>query len=113
MAYLHKITNGNGHGAVNREYAAGRGRVDLCIRWPRPEGGFDRWAIELKVWRDNTPGDPVAEGKDQLVDYLERLALESGTLMVFDGRSDAGPLPQRMSREKVVHQGRRIVVRML
>jgi hypothetical protein len=42
-------------GAVDREYAAGRGRLDLCVRWPRPEGGFDRWAIELKVWRDSTP----------------------------------------------------------
>ncbi len=118
MAYLHKITNGAGHGAVDREYAAGRGRLDLCIRWPRPGGrrsggGFDRWAVELKVWRDNTVGDPVARGKDQLVGYLERLGLETGTLMVFDCRSDAAPLPGRMSREEVVHKGRRIVVRML
>ncbi len=113
MAYLHKITNGNGHGAVDREYAAGRGRLDLCVRWPRPGGGFDRWAIELKVWRDTTPVDPVAKGKDQLVDYLERLGLESGTLMVFDGRSEPPvPLPQRMSREEVTHRGRWIVVRM-
>ncbi len=112
MAYLHKITNGAGHGAVDREYAAGRGRLDLCIRWPRPEIGFDRWAIELKVWRDNTVGDPVAQGKDQLVGYLERLGLETGTLMVFDCRSDAAPLPGRMSREEVTHKGRQIVVRM-
>jgi hypothetical protein len=113
MAFLHKITNGNGHGAVDREYAAGRGRLDLCIRWPRPGSGFDRWAIELKVWRDNTPGDPVTGGKDPLVGYLERLGLASGTLMVFDCRSDAEPLPQRMSREEVTHQGRQIVVRRL
>ncbi len=113
MAYLHKITNGNGHGAVDREYAAGRGRLDLCIRWPRPGGGFDRWAIELKVWRDNTPADPVVDGKDQLVGYLERLGLMSGTLMVFDCRSDAEPLPQRMRREELTHEGRKIVVRML
>ncbi len=113
MAYLHKITNGKGHGAVDREYAAGSGRLDLCVRWPRPDGGFDRWAVELKVWRDNTPGDPVAEGKDQLVGYLERLGLMSGTLTVFDCRSDAASLPGRMSRQEVDHQGRRIVVRML
>jgi len=113
MAYLHKITNGEGHGAVDREYAAGRGRIDLCIRWPRPEGGFDRWAIELKVRRDNTPGDPVADGKDQLADYLERLGLPGGTLMVFDCRSEAEPLPGRMSREETTHRGRKIVVRML
>ena len=97
----------------DREYAAGRGRLDLCVRWPRPEGGFDRWAIELKVWRDTTPGDPLADGKDQLVGYLERLELMSGTLMVFDCRSEAEPLPQRMTREELTHKGRTIVVRML
>ena len=113
MAYLHKITNGHGHGAVDREYAAGRGRVDLCIRWPRPGGGFDRWAVELKVWRDNTPKDPVAEGKDQLVEYIGRLGLETGTLMVFDCRSSADSLPERMSREEVTHKGKTIIVRML
>lgn len=59
------------------------------------------------------PGDPVADGKDQLVGYLERLGLESGTLMVFDCRSDAEPLPQRMTREVLTHEGRTIVVRML
>ena len=113
MAYLHKITNGEGHGAVDREYAAGRGRVDLCIRWPRPSGGFDRWAVELKVWRDNSPGDVVADGKEQLTDYLERLGLKGGTLIVFDGRSNVAPLPGRMSREEIVHRGFEIVVRML
>lgn len=113
MAFLHKITNGSGHGAVEREYAAGRGRLDLCVRWPRPGGGFDRWAIELKVWRDTTTGDPVAQGKEQLAGYLARLGLESGVLMVFDARSEAPPLPERMTREETVHDGRRIVVLML
>ncbi len=47
------------------------------------------------------------------MDYLERLGLESGTLMVFDSRSDAEPLPGRMSRQTLTHQGRKITVRML
>ncbi len=113
MAFLHKLTNGVGHGAVDREYAAGRGRLDICIRWPRPEGGFDRWAVELKVWRDSTTGDLAGDGKDQLVGYLERLGLERGVLMIFDARSDALALPQRMTREEVVHKGRQILVLML
>ncbi len=113
MAFLHKITNGAGHGAVDREYAAGRGRLDICIRWPRPEGGFDRWAIELKVWRDTARDDPIEQGKDQLAGYLERLGLERGVLMIFDARPGALPLPQRMTREEVAHQGRRILVLML
>ncbi len=113
MAFLHKITNGHGHGAVDREYAAGRGRLDICVRWPAPEGGFDRWAVELKVWRDNTTGDPVAQGKNQLAEYLARLGLDCGILMVFDSRSDAVPLPDRVRREEVLHKARRIVVLML
>ncbi len=113
QAFLHKITNGAGHGAVDREYAAGRGRLDLCVRWPRPEGGFDRWAIELKVWRDTTTGDPIEQGKQQLAAYLERLGLGRGTLMVFDGRSEAPPLPQRMTREEVVQEGFQILVLVL
>ncbi len=113
MAFLHKITNGAGHGAVDREYAAGRGRLDICVRWPRPGGGFDRWAIELKVWRDTTTGDPIEEGKDQLAGYLARLGLDRGILMVFEARTGAAPLPERMTREEVARQGRRIVVLVL
>ncbi|MCP4663573.1 MAG: hypothetical protein GY856_49950 [bacterium] len=109
MAFLHKITNGNG-GYVDREYAAGRGRVDLCIRWPLPSGQIERWALELEVWRDSTRVDPVRKGCEQLAGYLARLGLDEGTLIVFDGRSDATPLPDRCSEEEVVEKGRRITV---
>lgn len=113
MAFLHKITNGKGF--VDREYAAGRGRVDLCVRWPLPSGEVLRWALELKVWRDTTPSgkgilSPVEQGLLQLAEYLERLGLDRGYLIVFDSRSDAAPLPERVSREEVEHEGRSIVL---
>jgi type II secretory pathway predicted ATPase ExeA len=104
LAFLHKITNGKG-GLIDREYAAGRGRLDLCIRWPLPGGGFQREAIELKVWRDSHRFDVLAKGKDQLTGYLELLGLERGTLVLFDDRSDADPLPQRIRDEQVEHRG--------
>ena len=114
MAFLHKITNGKG-GFVDREYAAGRGRVDLCVRWPLPTGEVQRWAVELKVWRDSTPTgtgilNPVEQGLFQLAEYLDRLGVERGYLMVFDARSDAAPLPERVSREVAEHEGRTIVL---
>ncbi len=112
MAFLHKITNGKG-GFVDREYAAGRGSVDLCVRWPLPTGEVLRWAVELKVWRDTTSGDPVKKGCRQLAEYLARLGLDQGTLVVFDSRSGAAPLPERCSEEEVVEGGRRITVMML
>ncbi len=114
MAFLHKITNGKG-GFIDREYAAGRGRIDLCVRWPLPTGEVQRWALELKVWRDTTPSgegipDPIEQGLLQLSEYLERLGLERGYLIVFDTRSGLAPLPQRVSRQEAEHQGRSIVL---
>jgi hypothetical protein len=106
MAFLQKVVNGGGF--IDREYAVGSGRIDLCVRWPTPSGA-ERWAIELKVWRDRRP-DPLPQGLKQLGSYLDRLGLDRGTLIVFDGRKEAPPMPERCSREEVVAEGRTITV---
>lgn len=106
MAYLQRVVNGGGF--IDREYGVGRGRIDLCVRWPHP-GGLQRWAIELKVWRDGRP-DPQAEGLEQLAGYLDRLGLDRGTLIVFDGRTVAPPVPGRCSRTEIEHAGKAITV---
>lgn len=106
MAWLQRIVNGGGF--IEREYAVGSGRIDLCVRWPHP-GGVDLWALELKVWRDGRP-DPLPDGLEQLSRYLERLGLGQGTLVLFDGRSQAPAVPERCSKEDVEHAGRRITV---
>jgi hypothetical protein len=107
MAFLQKIVNGGGF--IDREYAVGSGRIDLCVRRPLPDGSVERWALELKVWRDRRP-DPLAAGLRQLAAYLERLDLPHGTLVLFDGRTDAPALPERISMLEVAHEGRRIGV---
>jgi hypothetical protein len=106
MAFLQKVVNGGGF--IDREYAVGRGRIDLCVRWPHP-AGLERWAVELKVWRDGRP-DPLVEGLEQLSGYLERLGLDEGTLVIFDLRPNLSPLPERCSRRELEHAGRRISV---
>ncbi len=106
MAYLQRVVNGGGF--IDREYAVGSGRIDLCVRWPH-SGGAERWALELKVWRDGRP-DPLSEGLEQLSAYLDRLGLDQGALVLFDGRSQAPPLPERCSRREIEHRGRRIEV---
>jgi hypothetical protein len=106
MAFLQKIVNGGG--SIDREYAVGSGRVDLCVRWPSPEG-LERWAVELKVWRDRRP-DPLAGGVEQLSGYLARLGLHHGVLMIFDLRSEAPPLPARCSFQELEHEGRHLTV---
>lgn len=91
MAFLDRVANGGGR--VDREYALGRGRIDLCLEWRQ-----QRFAFELKVWRDGEP-DPVGEGLEQLDEYLARLGLASGWLVVFDQRSG---LPRARERTSAV-----------
>jgi hypothetical protein len=106
MAYLQRVVNGGG--SIEREYAVGSGRIDLCVLWPH-RNGVQRWAVELKVWRDGRP-DPLAEGLTQLSGYLARLGLDRGTLILFDGRSSAAPAPERCSRTEMEHEGRRLTI---
>jgi hypothetical protein len=106
MAFLHKVVNGGGF--IDRELAVGSGRIDLCVRWPSP-GGVERWAVELKVWREGR-ADPLSSGLAQLAAYLKRLGLDSGTLILFDARKTAPPLPDRCSIEDREHEGRRITI---
>lgn len=103
MAFLQRIVNGGG--TIDREYALGRGRMDLCVRWPWP-GGVQREAIEIKVWREGKP-DPLEKGLEQLNGYLERLGLNHGYLALFDRRPAAAQRQEKLAMES---QGRRITV---
>ncbi len=89
MAYLQRVVNGGA--MIEREYAAGSGRMDLCIRW-RVRGAEQLVAIELKVWREKQ-GDPIHEGLAQLEGYLGRLGLTEGFLVIFDRRRSAEQVP--------------------
>lgn len=108
MAYLHRVVNGGGF--VDREYGIGRGRIDLLIRWPVPDGTWQREAFELKVWRDRKP-DPLAKGLEQLDEYLDGLGMETGVLALFDRRKEAAEIEERTGlSEAVSPKGRRITV---
>jgi hypothetical protein len=96
MGFLQRVVNGGGY--VDREYGVGRGRIDLLIRRPyTDDNGKRQWqreALELKVWH---PGkaDPLRQGLTQLDGYLDRLGLDTGTLVIFDRRPDAPDLSER------------------
>jgi type II secretory pathway predicted ATPase ExeA len=91
MAYLQRVINGGGR--IEREYAAGSGRLDLLVVF-----GSDQMAIEVKVWRDKQP-DPVIEGLEQIERYLNRLDLPEGSLVLFDQRTSAPEWVERMTIE--------------
>ena len=103
MAFLHRVVNGGG--TLEREYAIGSGRMDLCLRY-----GAVTLGIELKVWRDGEP-DPLAEGLAQLDGYLAGLGQERGWLVIFDRRAGQPPIRERTSSSETLSpQSRRIAV---
>lgn len=101
MAYLHRIVNGRGY--VEREVGVGRGRIDLLVRQPYTdtEGrqAEQREALELKVWAGHQ-ADPLTDGLAQLDSYLDRLVLDTGTLVIFDRRPTAGSIAARTAFDK-------------
>ena len=93
----------NGGGYVDREYGVGRGRIDLCIRFPyQGKSGARAWqreAMELKVWAKGK-ADPLAKGLVQLEKYLDALGLQEGTLVIFDRRPEAEAIEERTRFEE-------------
>ncbi|OAA24552.1 hypothetical protein UG55_102974 [Frankia sp. EI5c] len=92
FAWLDRAVNGDGD--VFREYASGRGRADLYLRWryttrdgTRAE---QREVLEVKAQR---PGkaDPLKDAIAQLDDYLNHLGLPSGYVVIFDQRPRPTP----------------------
>jgi AAA-like domain len=103
MAFLHRVVNGGG--TLEREYAIGRDRMDLCLRY-----GPVVLGIEIKVQRDDGR-DQLARGLAQIEGYLARLGLKSGWLVIFDRRQLALPLEMRLRCElHVTDAGRTIDV---
>jgi hypothetical protein len=99
MAFLHRVANAGG--TLEREYAIGSGRMDVCLRY-----GLDMLAMELKVWRDGER-DPLNEGLEQLDGYLSGLGLESGWLVIFDRRSGQPPISERTTASQATSPGGR------
>lgn len=103
MAFLHRVINGGG--SLEREYAIGRDRMDLCLRYGKVILG-----IELKVWRTRK-ADPLAKGIEQLDRYLTRLDQSIGWLVIFDRRDNAAELSDRLTSEQIqTDTGKTIIV---
>jgi hypothetical protein len=89
MAFLHRVVNGGG--TLEREYAIGRDRMDLRLKY-----GNVILGIELKAWRDKRR-DPMESGIEQLDSYLARLGVNFGWLIIFDLRTKALPIEERLT----------------
>jgi len=111
MAWFQRIVNGGGY--VEREYGIGRGRIDVLVKWPYLRNGARFWqreAVGLKVWGDRRP-DPVKKGLSQLDQYIDRLDLKTGVLVIFDRRQVAEEIFERTVFSEVVSPaGRKITL---
>jgi hypothetical protein len=96
QAFLQRIVNGGGQ--IGREYALGRGRVDLLVRWRYPAGADrreqreQRVVLELKTIRASSrdPNKAIPEGLEQTVRYAEQSNAAEAHLIVCDERSGRG-----------------------
>lgn len=78
LAFLKPIINGQGFDFKEVQISEER-RLDVVVTWLK-----QRYVVELKVWR----GDAAHQkGLRQLDDYLARLRLNTGYLIVFDART--------------------------
>jgi len=101
MAFLHRVVNGGGR--LEREYAIGSGRMDICLRYGKVVMG-----IELKVWHPKQK-DPLNQGLKQLDKYLAGLNLETGWLVIFDRRPNLPPIGDRTTTQEVVSPAGRCI----
>ena len=97
MAFLQRVLNGGGN--VEREYAAGRGRMDLCIEYNRY-----RYIIEIKLihWYQ-TPDTVRKKGLEQIRSYRNRFTPDTPAwLVIFDRRKkeDKKPWDERITWEQ-------------
>jgi hypothetical protein len=98
MAWLQRIVNGGG--TIQREYAAGIGRLDLCIEFAQ-----ERFVFELKI----NKASALEDGKEQLTDYLNRLSMDLGYLVLFT-RSKIDDWSKIGFADRFIHQGKTIQV---
>jgi len=78
MAFLQRVVNGGAH--IDREFALGRKRLDLCVQM-----GAHRYPVELKLRHGERT---EAEGVEQLTEYMDRCGTREGWLVLFDRRPD-------------------------
>ena len=98
MAFLQRVTNGNGH--ILREMALGSGRLDLCGEYKN-----HRYAVEVKTAK-NFAGEKSYE---QLAGYLDKLRLTEGWMPIFD-EDKSKSWEEKLYNRDVVFKGKTLHV---
>ena len=94
LAFLKPILNGHGY-AFKEPQTSEEKRLDVLITYHE-----HRYVIELKLWYGQAAHE---RGLDQLADYLDRLGLDEGFLLIFDPRAN-----KEWREESCLHKGKQI-----
>ena len=94
LAFIKPIINGSGYDFKEPQISEER-RLDVVITYLQ-----HRYLAELKIWRGEVAHE---EGLGQLIDYLNRLNLTEGYLVIFDPRKT-----QSWKKEWVTVEGKRV-----
>ena len=97
MAFLQRVVNGGAR--IDREYATGTRRVDICVTY-----SGKRYPLELKLVRSQKTRD---EGLKQLSSYMDTLGCHEGWLLLFDLKAVI-PWEQRLFSETIEDGSRTI-----
>lgn len=94
LAFLSPILNSHGY-ALKEPQTSEEKRLDVLVTYYQ-----HRYVIELKLWYGQTAHEA---GLNQLADYLDRLGLDEGFLLIFDPRAK-----KEWKSEPILHKGKRI-----
>jgi hypothetical protein len=88
MAFLQRVLNGGGR--IEREYAAGRGRMDLFVEYNK-----NKYIIEVKLIHEKQSLETVrSKGLEQIAKYRDTKAPDAPAyLVIFDRRLQAKEKP--------------------
>ena len=84
MAFLQRVLNGGGR--IEREYAAGRGRMDLSVEYKKHQ-----YIIEIKLLRSyHSPEEFRKKGLEQVLKYRDNFSAQTPAyLIIFDRRPES------------------------
>jgi hypothetical protein len=96
LAFMRPILNGHGYDFKEVEISEER-RLDVTITFYQ-----HKYVAELKIWRGQAAHE---RGLEQLNDYLNRLHLNEGYLIIFDHKE-----VKTWDSEWIEHKGKKIFI---
>lgn len=102
QAFLQRVVNGEG--SIDREYALGKGRTDIMIKWRKHQ----KIVVELKIFTGKKSYEAIKEeALQQTYEYAVRSNSKEAHIIVFD-RTGKMDWKERLFRDSGEYKGMKI-----